>query len=129
LAVAETSYEPAGLLRAIEDQYASIAQLAKTGLETVVEELTAQVARGGDLGLLLTAKSVVAACLANRQRGVRAFVAASVAEVPTAIEELGAYLLVVNPTQRGTFELVQMAKRFAAAGSRKCPAELVAKLG
>jgi hypothetical protein len=129
IAVVETSYEPAGLLRAIEGEFVSVQRLAKTGLDTVIDEIAAQVARGGDLGLLLTGRTAAANCLANRQRGVRAVVAEKVSDVARAISDVGANLLVIDPAMKGIFELKQMAKAFAAPGIRQCPADLRERLG
>jgi hypothetical protein len=127
--IAETNYEPAGLLRAIDDQYASIEQLAKAGLRMIMDKLADQVARGGNLGLLLTGQTAVASCLANRKRGVRAAVAAGVADVSAAVAELGTNLLIVDPAKKTIFELVQFAKALAAEGSRQCPRHLQEQLG
>jgi hypothetical protein len=129
VAVAETDFDTASLLRAIEDQFASTQQIAKTGLINAVDELAVKVARGGDLGLLLTSKTAAAACLANRQRGVRAVVAENTASVPEAITEIGANLLIVDPARKGVFELKQIIKVFAAPGPRECPSYLRERLG
>jgi hypothetical protein len=127
--VAETNYEPAALLAAIEGEFTSIEQLARTGLVTVVDELAAQVALGGSLGLLITDKTMAGACLANRQRDVRAAGAVSTAEVNEAVGQLGANLLVIRPGRKSLAELKQMIATFARGGARNCPGELLSQLG
>ena len=128
IGVAETMYDPSPLVRAVYDRFAVVEQLARTGLVTVVDELTAEVARGGNLGLLFTGHLATAACLANRQRGVRAATAASTSEVVAAVDELGGNLLIVDPAQKSLSLLKQMVTAFASSGTRNCPPNLVSRL-
>ncbi len=129
VAVSDSASDPAELVRLVAPLASSIERLAKTGLATVVAELTDTVVKDGRLGLLLSGKPDVACCLANRRPGVRAAVARDRDEVAQAIGNLGLNLLVIDPARRSMFQLGQMAKQFLQAGSAKCPAALEAQLG
>lgn len=125
--VAETPYDPASLCRELKSDNGSLEELAHTGLATVTEELSEQVARGGRLGLLLTSNVSAAACLANRNRGVRAAEARCPTSTREAIKGVGVNLLVVNPVGKSTFELKRMIQVFLA-GAGECPAQWRGKL-
>jgi hypothetical protein len=120
--VAQTAYDPAGLLRSVMQQGVEIQRLAQTGLLSVIDELTEQVSRGGSLGLLLTEDLAAALCLANRVRGVRAAASGDVAALGRAIRSIGVNLLVVEPAGRSPFQLRQMVTEFCR-GPYTCPAE------
>jgi hypothetical protein len=129
VAVCDTSADPAQLVRLLAPLVSGIERLAKTGLATVVAELTDTVLKDGRLGLLLSGKPDVACCLANRRPGVRAAVARDRDEVAQAVRNLGLNLLVVDPARRSLFQLGQMVKQFLQAGSAQCPAALKEQLG
>lgn len=125
--VAETPYDPAALCREVKSDSQPLEELAHTGLATVTEEMSEQVARGGRLGLLLTSNVSAAACLANRQRGVRAAEARCPTSTREAVKGVGVNLLVVNPVGKSTFELKRMIQVFLA-GAGECPAQWRGKL-
>ena len=129
VAVTDSSSDPAALLRLVAPLACAVERLAKTGLASVVAELTDMVVNDGRLGLLLSGKPDVACCLANRRPGVRAAVARDRDEVAAAIGNLGLNLLVVDPARRSLFQLGQMVKQFLQAGLAKCPAALEEQLG
>jgi hypothetical protein len=129
VAVCDTASDPAALLRLVAPLAAGIERLAKTGLASVVSELTETVVKDGRLGLLLSGKPDVACCLANRRPGVRAAVARDRDEVAQAIGNLGLNLLVVDPARRSLFQLGQMVKQFLHAGAAQCPPALKEPLG
>lgn len=123
LAVAETKYDLASLVKGLEGHRVAAEQLQQNKLELVVAELSAAATRD-QLGVLLTSQTAVAACLANRNRGVRAAVANRVADVVAAVATLGANLLVVDPAGKSLFELTQLVREFAQGGPRKGPKSL-----
>ena len=127
IGVAETPYEASALSRELKTENQPIEELARTGLASVTEELSEQVARGGRLGLLLTSNVAAAACLANRTRSVRAAEARCATSTKEAVKGLGVNLLVVNPVGKSTFELKRMIQVFLA-GAGQCPAEWRGKL-
>jgi hypothetical protein len=129
VAVCETSWDPAALVRLVAPLAAGIERLAKTGLASVVAELTDTVVKDGRLGLLLSGKPDVACCLANRRPSVRAAVARDRDEVAQAVRNLGMNLLVVDPARRSLFQLGQMVKQFLQAGAAQCPPPLKDQLG
>jgi hypothetical protein len=129
IGMADTPADPADLLRMVSPLAGGIERLAKTGMATVVAELADAVAKDGRLGLLLSGQPLVAACLANRQAGVRAAVARDRDEVVQAIGSLGMNLLVVDPARRSLFQLGQMVKQFLQSGPAQCPAGLKEVLG
>jgi hypothetical protein len=122
--MAETPADPADLLRMVSPLAGGIERLAKTGMATVVAELADAVAKDGRLGLLLCGQPLAAACLANRQAGVRAAVARDRDEVVQGVGTLGMNLLIVDPARRSVFQLGQMVKQFLQSGPPRCPAGL-----
>ena len=126
---ADTDYKPAELVRALGPELLAVERLAKTGLTTVVDEMCAQVSKGGHLGLLFTGRTAAALCLANRCRGVRAAIGADAGQIEQAVAEVGVNLLVVEPARRSTFELMKMTREFLRGGERRCPEQLCSKLG
>ena len=105
--VADTPFDPAALVRMVAPLAGGIERLAKTGVATVVAEVAEAVTKEGRLGLVLSGQPHVAACLANRQRGVRAAVARDREEVAAGDGQLGVEL----------------------AGRRSGPAKPVSELG
>ncbi len=89
--------------------------LPPLGLATVVAELADAVVRGGARGLLLTPHTAAAACLANRQRGVRAAVLAHPGELPDLLASMAVNVLVVAPASMSRFALLRLAQHLAAA--------------
>ncbi|HEX7446454.1 MAG TPA: hypothetical protein VF306_02850 [Pirellulales bacterium] len=120
---AEANYEAARLLDALARERISIEPLAQTGLAQVIDELGDEISKGGKPAVLLTGMPAVALCLANRQRGVRAVMAQSVATTMLAVRAVGANLLVVDPAGRSWFELKRLLGQFIAGAPYPCPAE------
>ncbi len=71
--------------------------------------------------IVLTSEAAAAVCLVNRAPGMRAAQAASARDVAAAIRSLGPNVLIVDPTGRSYWELLQITKTFAAAGASRCP--------
>jgi len=112
LAVAETSYEPAGLIERLGREGYAIEQLARVGMADVIAELSEAAAKGGKPAVLLTGASELALCLANRRRGVRAAIGTDRASVKRAREAIGVNVLVVNPAVTMGFQLQQTIREF-----------------
>jgi len=119
---AYTAYQPAELLRVLERERLTIAQLSSAGLFDLVEQMEKRVANDQTLGLLLTEDTAAAICLANRRAGVRAVMAMDSRSVAAAVRSVGVNVLVVNPIGRGLYELKDLISRFCQGGPRRCPA-------
>jgi hypothetical protein len=128
LAVANMKFDSSSLVRALARDGIQTEQLARVGLTGTIDELGSLVGRGSQLGWLLTGEVAAAACLANRQRGVRAAVAATAGDVREAIRSLGVNLLVVNPASQTFWQLLNMGRAFLGGGPRECPAEFAQRL-
>jgi len=113
LGVAETDYEPAGLVQMLRQQGINTERIAKCGLISAVDELVDSAARGGRIGVLLTRQTAAALCLANRTAGVRAVIANGVESVRTARTTLAANLLVTDPQGRSLHELAGIIRTCA----------------
>lgn len=122
--VSETTFSPAALIRGTAKQGVRVEQVANAGLAAVTKEIGDQVALSGALGLLLTAATAAALCVANRRSGVRASYAQSVEQVDDGIQSVGANLLVTNPTTTSYFQLQRMVTRFCDPAPRTCPEHL-----
>ncbi len=70
--------------------------LTNTSLPRAVAEITAHVARGDHLGILISDQPHAAVCLANRREGIRAVHAVTPAIARDAVAEVAANLLVVK---------------------------------
>ncbi len=127
--VAETSFDPAELLRTAGKNGIVVQRLANSGLSGVVDELADRVARSGNLGLLFTGKTTAGLCLANRHHGIRAATAACHVGVKDAIAEIGVNLLLIDPRGKSTFQLTRMTQTYYNTQDRTCPAEFTNKLG
>ncbi len=121
LGLAETNYEPVKLIHSLNQLGATVVRLANVGLAAVIGELTDEVAKNGQTGLLLTSQTVAAVCLANRIRGVRAVTGESRAKIASAVIAVGANLLVLDPAKRGEWEVKQIVADFVRGAPRKCP--------
>lgn len=126
--VAETRFEPGGLLAGLARQGAKIEQLARVGLIGVTDSLAERVARGGERGLLFCQRPFAALCLANRRSGVRAAEVRRVDEVKMALAEIGANLLVVNPRGPTMHTLLEIVRTYLSAPPAECPVELRERL-
>lgn len=122
LGVAETSSDPAPLMAALRREDVAIESLARSGLATVIEELSEEVRKGGKLGLLITGAVDLALCLANRRAGVRAVLGAEPKCVRRAVESIGANLLVLDLAGKSLFQQLKIVREFTVPGPRTCPA-------
>jgi hypothetical protein len=113
LGVAETDYEPAGLVQMLKHQGINTERIAQCGLISAVDELVDAAARGGKIGVLLTGQTAAALCLANRTKGVRAVIAQGAAAVRTARTTVAANLLVTDPQGRSKHELAGIIRACA----------------
>jgi hypothetical protein len=127
--VAETRYEPAVLVRSLVQEGTAVERLANSGVAGVVGEMCDGVAKGGQLGLLMTDQSAAAICLANRRPGVRAALGVDKRQIAAAVAEVGINFLVIAPQRHGLFEIKQMMKEFLTGGPRVCPNGLRERLG
>jgi len=118
---AQEKHEPmvASVLLALERdgiKLPSINGSARTLAETIL--------RGSHAGgILFTADSALACCIANKVAGIRAATGFSVLQVTRAKKTLGANFYAVEVPGRTFFELRQMLKSIVADGSR-CTDEL-----
>ena len=126
--MADTKFNPDGLLRATAPRLAGVERLAGTNLADTVEKMSRAVASAEGLGLLITGQPQAAVCLANRCAGVRAVAATDRGAVAAAIAAVGVNFLVVDPAGRSSFELQQIVSEFVRGGPRTCPTALAARL-
>ena len=129
MGVAETKFEPSGIVTQLKRDGIQVEQVARVGLTGVVDDLAERVAKGGDRGLLFTSRPAAAACLANRSRGVRAATARDADEVRQIVKELNANLLVMNPAVRATHAVLQSVRAWYTATSVALTPELQQRLG
>lgn len=101
--------------------------IAAADLMTSVDTLSEIVTKDG-LAMLITGEAAAAVCLANRQRGVRAALSASVDAVEAAVASVGPNLLVVDPAAKTVFELRQIVRRWLRDGKPACPETLKQRL-
>lgn len=121
LGLAETRFEPAGLVERLRREGYSIEQLARTDVKRVVAELADAAGKGGQAAVLITETCELAACLANRNRGVRAAIVRDKQSVSKAREQIGLNFLIINPATAGGFQLQQAVREFVehvAAGNQ-----------
>lgn len=128
LGVAESKFEPSGIVTQLKRDGIQIEQVARVGLTGVVDDLAERVSKGGDRGLLFTSRPAAAACLANRSRGVRAATARDADEVRQIVKELNANLLVMNPAIRATHVVLQSVRAWYTATSVALTPELQQRL-
>lgn len=113
------------------------AHLSQRGIETIraargslvaaTQATIEQVTSRRRPALLVASQPLVAACLANRQRAIRAAVVRTVDETRQALVEIGANVIVIDPSRCPAAEQQRIARELAMAASN-CPAELVAAL-
>jgi hypothetical protein len=121
IGAADTSFRSHDLIQLLFRKPVTIEQIAESDLIGVIEQLAHQLTDPAALGLLLTAQAAAAACLANRLRGVRAVAAGDNAAIASAVRQVGANLLVVDPAHRSPFALKQLVERYIHGGPRSCP--------
>ena len=100
-----------------------IQRVASTGLASVVAELADHAGRGGRATLLLTDRPEAAACLANRQRGVRAVAGCDVVTLRRAIDDVAANLLAIDPAPAPA-AFRRLIREYCAGWPRAVPALL-----
>lgn len=112
--------------------------LARDGVETATERsdcliqstdaLADWVNNRGGVGVVLSTHPAMAQCLANRHAGVRAIVGRSLGQMTADADDVGANVLVADPSSVALFVLKQMIARFAHGGPRGCPESLQERL-
>jgi len=90
-----------------------------------VRQVAAAIGRNHGLGVVVTRDPFSAVCLANREPGVRAALAASVECVEQAIATAGVNLLVVDPTAKGSWQIKRLVTAFCRNIERQCPGVLL----
>lgn len=128
LGVAETHYEPAGLIARLSLGRVQVEQIARVGLVGVVDELTERVRLGGERGVLLTGEAEAAVCLANRISGVRAAEVRCAKGVRRAKQAIGLNLLVLDPAGISGHQIERAVAEFCH-GRTECPARFRERLG
>ncbi len=91
-------------------------------------EVLASAADQGHAALLVTEQAATALCLANRKRNVRAALGNSRAAVDAAVAEIGANVLVLDPSGRSVFEMKQAVRHWLRHGQPVCPSALATQL-
>lgn len=126
LTVASTAgtYQAEHLAKALSGTGTIVEEIKTNDLANTVAQLVAVVTRDQRLGLLLTDKIALAACMANRDANVRAAVVDSLAEVALVTDSLGANVLIVDPQAVGLHTLRSIATTFVRRATGDCPAEL-----
>ncbi len=120
-AVAARQFDPAPLLTTLNCEAISVEQHAFDCLIAATDRLADELATPDTLGLLLTKHTAAGLCLANRHQGVRAVLGHDPAAVAADADDVGANLLVVDPTAATGFRLNQVVGRFCRGGIRPCP--------
>jgi hypothetical protein len=129
LMVAAATYEPAPLVSALEREGYAIELRRMECLIRATDQLAADLKSGSTMGLLVTAHSAAAVCLANRHAGVRAILGTRADRVAGEATSVGANLLAIDPAAMGFFALKQMASQFLRGGPRRCPEVFAERLG
>jgi hypothetical protein len=105
---------------ALARDFVAIERVAATGLAGVVAELADHAARGGRPALLLTGRPEAAACLANREHGVRAVGGRDPSGMKRAIVEVAANFLAVDAAMPPAV-LRRIVQEFCAGWPRSVP--------
>jgi len=108
-------FDPEALIAALGQECLDVKRHATDCLIAATDRLAEEVLEPDTLGLLLTRHVAAGLCLANRHRGVRAVCRSG------AAYEVGANLLIVDPTAKGVFQLKQSISEFCRGGVRPCP--------
>jgi hypothetical protein len=116
LAAAETSFDPTALAAALAGEGVALERIASRELTNAVDTLTRKVVVDKRLGLLITDMPAAAVCLANRQRGVRAVLAHSLAAVTEAVNMIAANVLVIDPRSRSLYEMRRLMRELIRVG-------------
>ncbi|MBX7166988.1 MAG: hypothetical protein K1X74_11710 [Pirellulales bacterium] len=120
VAVAETKFDASALIRDLRKLPREVEALASCGLVTVAREMADRVARGGDLGVLLTDQAAAALCLTNRHAGVRAMAPADEAGLRRGCAAVGANLLVVDLQTVRPHQVKLLVQQFCLGAPYRC---------
>jgi ribose 5-phosphate isomerase RpiB len=119
----ETTFDAAGLVQKLSRRGIQAQQNAGRDLARLTSEMAEHVAVGQKIGVLITAQTAAALCLANRRRGVRAAMVENRGELNQVLQAIGANLLVIDPTRRSPLEIERLIEAFAAVPAPQCPAQ------
>jgi hypothetical protein len=123
LAVAELSYDVRPLEQMLARQGVAAVAAATSDLASAAARAGARAAANGR-AVVLSARPLVAACLANRTRGVRCAAARDHAAAVEALSGLAANVLAMDPRPLGLAQLARMVRMFAAQPAGPVPDEL-----
>ena len=115
-------FDPAPLVDALKQAAVNVESHTTGCVIAATDQLAAELVKPDTLGLLLTRHAAAALCLANRCGGVRA-----VGQLD-AVGEVGANLLVLDPSRLGVFQLKRTVGEFCRGGKRQCPEVLKERL-
>jgi len=93
------------------------------------DRLAEQLRQPGVVAVLLSSHPSMAACLANRHRGVRAVIGNDRQQTADETADVGANLLIADQTKIPLFNLKQIIADFAEGGGRPCPESVKERLG
>ncbi len=123
LVVGRTSHNPDLAVQMLRQEGINV-KTESTHCLIKATEMLAAAADGRSLGVLWTRHTAVAMCLANRDKKLRAVLAAGVPATAKAVAAVGANVLVVDPTAGTMYERKQVLRAFCLGGIRECPEEL-----
>jgi hypothetical protein len=98
-----------------------VESLVACPLPQAIAELAAVLSSSGRLGILLSSEPDAAVWLANRQTTLRATMAGTVDAVRTAVQSIGANLLIIAPQRTPAYSSRAIVRQFLADGPRICP--------
>ena len=114
-------FDPASLLDSLRNDGIDVAPHTSNCLIESTELLAREMNKPNTLGLLLSTHPAAAICLANRHRGVRAVTGSDAAMVAAATDDIGANLLILDPTAWGLVPLNQIVGEFHRGAVHECP--------
>lgn len=117
------------LVAGIDRAEADCQTIEKSGLVELIDSVADYVRTDGRGGVLLTADTAAAVCLANRSTHVRASLAASACDAKAARTSIAANVLIVDPRKTDQARLRAILREFAKPEGSKCPAEYRRRLG
>ena len=123
LVVGRTSHKPDLTVQMLRQEGISV-KTESTNCLIKATDMLAAAAAARSLGVLWTRHTAVAMCLANRNKNLRAVLAAGVPATATAVAAVAANVLVVDPTAGTMYEKKQVLRAFCLGGIRECPEEL-----
>ncbi len=114
-------FDPTSLLDSLRKDGIDIVPHTSNCLIESTELLARELNMQSTLGLLLSTHPAAAICLANRHRGVRAVTGSDAAMVAASTDDVGANLLVLDPTAWGLVQLNQIVNEFHRGAVHECP--------